>query len=251
MSRFRDKVAIITGGAAGIGADTTRLFAKGGARIVIADLPNSPGEELAQEIRDNDGRALFIACDVTNPAQVESMVAQTVEEFGGLHIAVNNAGIGGALAPTADYTLEDWKRVIDINLNGVFYSMKYEIPALLDSGGGAIVNLASILGLVGFENTPAYSASKHGVIGLTQAASLEYASKGVRINAVGPGYTETAMIRRFTDDPEAKQMLVDLHPIGRLGRGEEIANLIAFLASDEASFITGAYYPADGGYLAR
>jgi NAD(P)-dependent dehydrogenase (short-subunit alcohol dehydrogenase family) len=174
-----------------------------------------------------------------------------VEKFGRLDIACNNAGIGGPQAPTADYPLDGWAQVIGINLSGVFYGMKYQLPAMLKNGGGAIVNMASILGAVGFAGAPAYTAAKHGVVGLTQAAALEYSAQGVRINAVGPGFIHTPMISALEDNQAVNDMLVAAHPIGRLGRAEEVAELVLWLSSDKASFVTGSYYPVDGGYLAR
>ena len=166
-------------------------------------------------------------------------------------MACNNAGIGGPNAPTADYPLDGWAQVININLSGVFYGMKYQIAAMLKTGGGSIVNVASILGAVGFATAPAYTAAKHGVVGLTQAAALEYSAQGVRINAVGPGFIHTPMISGLESDPGVNAMLVGAHPIGRLGRAEEVAELVTWLASNRASFVTGAYYPVDSGYLAR
>ena len=175
---------------------------------------------------------------------------KAVETFGGLHIAVNNAGIGGPFASTAEYPLDGWDKVISINLSGVFYGLRYQIPAMLESGGGSIVNIASILGMAGAKGSPAYVASKHGVIGLTKAAALEYADKNIRINSVGPGYVVTPLLENSLDDA-AMKALVGFHPIGRLGRSEDIAELVLWLNSDKASFVTGAYYNADGGYLAQ
>ncbi len=174
--------------------------------------------------------------------------------FDRLDVACNNAGVSGASMPLADYPLDDWARVLGINLSGVFYGMKYQIPAMLQNGGGSIINMASILGAVGFAGSAgsaAYTAAKHGVVGLTQTAALEYGAQGVRVNAVGPGFIHTPMIGRFEDDPATNAMLVAAHPIGRLGRPEEVAELVTWLASERASFVTGAYYPIDGGYLAR
>lgn len=184
-------------------------------------------------------------------ADCEALVNATVAHYGRLDVACNNAGIGGPSAPTADYPLDGWAQVININLSGVFYGMKYQIAAMLKNGGGSIVNMASILGAVAFANSPAYSAAKHGVLGLTQAAALEYSAQGVRVNSVGPGFIHTPMISGLEADDGVRAFLVGAHPIGRLGKATEVAELVAWLSSDRASFVTGAYYPVDGGYLAR
>ena len=251
---FAGKVALVTGGAAGIGLATARGFAGCGAKVMIADLPGSAGEAAALSVREAGGQASFVAVDVGSPASVADMVAATVGQFGRLDFAINNAGISGSgpvRKATADVDLDTWQRVISINLDGVFYCMRSEIPAMLANGGGAIVNMASILGTVGFANSAAYTASKHGVVGLTKVAALEYSARGVRVNAIGPGFIETAMTAPIRSQSESLDMLVASHPIGRLGQSEEIASLAMFLCSDAASFITGSYYTDDGGYTAR
>jgi NAD(P)-dependent dehydrogenase (short-subunit alcohol dehydrogenase family) len=179
------------------------------------------------------------------------MVAKTMDTFGRLDFACNNAGIGGEQNLTADYSIEGWQSLLGVNLSGVFYGMKYQIPAMLKSGGGSIVNMASVLGKVAFASSPAYVAAKHGVIGLTKTAAIEYGQQGIRVNAVGPGFIKTPLISELEKDQATYDMLVSLHPIGRLGESEEVANLVIWLSSEEASFVTGAYIPVDGGYLAR
>lgn len=248
---FDGKVAIVTGAASGIGRVTAEQYARDGAKVVVSDVDESRGQETVSRIEAAGGVAIWVETDVSDPAACEALVQRTMDEFGRLDIAFNNAGIGGAQAPTADYPIEAWQQLIAVNLSGVFYCMKYEIPAMLQSGGGAIVNMASILGQVGFANSPAYVSSKHGVIGLTQNAAVEYGAQGIRINAVGPGFIRTPMIAELEQDEQAYNMLVQLHPIGRLGLPEEVASLVTWLSSDVASFVTGAYYPVDGGYLAR
>ena len=248
---LKDKVALITGGSSGIGRAVALAWAREGAKVVVSDVDRGGGGETVEQVRAAGGEAIFIAADVSKPEDCEALARGAVEKFGRLDIACNNAGIGGPQAPTADYPLDGWAQVIGINLSGVFYGMKYQLPAMLKNGGGAIVNMASILGAVGFAGAPAYTAAKHGVVGLTQAAALEYSAHGVRINAVGPGFIHTPMISALEDNQAVNDMLVAAHPIGRLGRAEEVAELVLWLSSDKASFVTGAYYPVDGGYLAR
>ena len=248
MKLLKDKVAVITGAGSGIGKATALLFAEQGAKVVVSDISEEHGKSSVEEIKTKGGDALFVKADTASPADHEALVAQTIKHYGKLDIAVNNAGIGGPLGLTGEYPLDGWKKTIDINLSGVFYGLRYQIPAMKD--GGSIVNIASILGQAGTKFSPAYVASKHGVVGLTKAAALEYADKGIRINSVGPGYINTPLIMNTLDDA-ARKALVGLHPIGRLGEAEEIAELILWLASSKSSFVTGGYYAADGGYLAQ
>ncbi|HET9590056.1 MAG TPA: SDR family oxidoreductase [Anaerolineales bacterium] len=248
---FTEKVALVTGGASGIGQKCAEFFAREGAKVVIADFDEKDGKETAARLENAGSEAVFIKTDVTDPEDCQAMVRKTIETFGRLDYACNNAGIGGEANRTADYTVEAWQGVINVNLSGVFYCMKYEIPEILKAGGGAIVNMASILGKVGFANSPAYVAAKHGVVGLTETAALEYSKDGIRVNAVGPGFISTPLISALEENKETEDMLISLHPIGRLGQPEEVAELVIWLCSDKASFVTGAYYPVDGGYLAR
>ncbi|MFB8415874.1 SDR family NAD(P)-dependent oxidoreductase [Streptomyces albidoflavus] len=246
---FAGRTALVTGAASGIGLATARRLGQGGARVVIADYNAEGAASAAAALTDEGIEAAAVTVDVTDPASLEAAVRFAQETYGALHLAVNNAGIGGESAPTGDYDIDVWNRVVRTNLDGVFYSMRYEIPALLAAGGGAIVNTASILGSVGFAGSPAYVAAKHGVVGLTKTAATEYAAQGVRINAVGPGFIDTPLLQGM--EKEAYDGLVQLHPAGRLGRSEEVAEVIAFLLSDRASFVHGSYHLVDGAYTAR
>jgi len=250
VKQFDGKVALVTGGASGIGEACVQAFARDGAKVVVVDLNSELGEKTVAAVKNAGGDAIFLQVDVSDPKAVEQMVADTVKVFGSLDIAVNNAGIGGELNPTGAYSIDGWQKVIDINLNGVFYCMRYEIPQMVKQGGGAIVNMASILGAVGFATASAYVAAKHGVLGLTKAAALEYAAKGIRINSIGPAFIKTPMVTDSMDEQTLEQ-IAGLHAVGRLGEPEEVASLTTFLCSDDASFMTGGYYLVDGGYTAR
>lgn len=251
MALFNGSIAIVTGGSSGIGRAAARLYAQNGAKVVVSDVDEDGGNETVRMVSQAGGEAAFVRADMARPEDCERLVNTTLERFGRLDIAFNNAGIGGESNPVADYSIEAWQKVISVNLSGVFYCMKYEIPAMLKTGGGAIVNMSSILGLVGFANAPAYVAAKHGVIGLTQAAAVEYAAQGLRVNAVAPGFISTPMIAGLEQDQNLNNLLISLHPIGRLGKPNEVAELVIWLSSDKASFVTGAYYPVEGGFLAR
>jgi len=249
METLKGKTAIITGAAKGIGEATAKLFAKEGANVVVSDVDKENGDKVVREIKKAGGKAIFVKADTSDPKDSESLVKKAVKEYGALHIAVNNAGIGGPIAKTADYPLDGWQKVMDINLSGVFYGTKYQIPAMIKAGGGSIVNIASILGQVGTANSPAYVAAKHGVVGLTKTAAIEYAEDKVRINSVGPGYIKTPLLSIL--DKETLEYVKGLHPMKRLGKPNEVAELILWLASDKSSFVTGNYYAVDGGYLAQ
>jgi NAD(P)-dependent dehydrogenase (short-subunit alcohol dehydrogenase family) len=246
MKQLENKVAIVTGGASGIGKAIVELFIKEGAKVVIADLNEDLGIKLSESLGD---ATTFVKADSSSPEDNKKLVDTAVEKFGALHIAVNNAGIGGDAAIVGDYSLESWKKVIDINLNGVFFGMHYQLPEI-EKVGGSIINMASILGLVGFANSSAYVAAKHGVVGLTKTAGWEYGTRGVRINAIGPGFISTPLIDNNLDK-DTLTYLETQHAMQRLGKPEEVAELALWLASDKSSFVTGSYYPVDGGYLAK
>lgn len=245
--RFENKVAFITGGNSGIGKASALSIAKDGAHVMIADIKEN--KSVLQEIEALGVKAAFVACDVSKADAVKEAVAATVSKFGSLDIGLNNAGIGDHDF-IHEKSIDEWQKVIDINLSGVFYCMKYEIEQMLkQSSGGSIINISSILGQVGTEGAAAYVAAKHGVIGLTQTAALEYGTKGIRINAIGPGYIETPLLQSM--DAATINALKEKHAMKRLGQAEEVARAFIWLASDDASFMTGDYIPVDGGYLAQ
>lgn len=239
------RVALVTGGATGIGAACVRLLAERGAQVVIADRAIDVARERAAEV---GGKA--VAVDVADEASCKAMVDFVLSECGRLDIAVNNAGIGVAdRVPMGELSYESWRRLTAINLDGVFLSIKAEVPAMIATGGGAIVNMASVMGTVAVPNGAAYVAAKHGVVGLTKAAALDYAPHGIRINAVGPGFVDTPMFANRT--PEQRAETAALHPLGRIATADEVAQVVGFLASEDAAFVTGAYYIVDGGYSIR
>lgn len=247
---FKNKVALVTGGSSGIGRATALAFARKGAKVVIADWMEN--QETMDLIENLGGEAIFVKCDVSKASDVKALIEKTIATFGRLDFAYNNAGIEGIQAPVQDCTEENWDKTIGVNLKGIWLCMKYEIPEMLKKSKGIIVNCSSVAGLVGFQNSPAYVASKHGVIGLTKTAALENAKLGIRINAVCPGIIKTPMIDRVTGNKkEVEQQFAGMEPVGRFGQPEEIACAVIWLCSDEASFVTGIAMPVDGGFVAQ
>ena len=250
--QFADKAALVTGGASGIGRAAALSFAHGGARVVVADVNQAGGEETVRLVKTEGGEAVFVKADVRAAVDVEAMVAATLQSFGRLDIAFNNAGVLGSGAAMIDFTEDDWDDVMGINLKGVWLCMKHEIPAMIQAGGGAIVNTSSIAGLVGSQHSPAYAASKHGVVGLTKTAALQYAPQGIRVNCVCPAAVYSPMLETLvTRNPQVGERLLASQPNGRFASPEEVAAVVTWLCSDAASFVTGAALPVDGGYTAQ
>lgn len=245
MNALNGKVALVTGAGSGIGRATALAYAGAGAKVLVTDIHDETARETAESIASAGGTATVLRTDVSRARECEAMVARALEQYGRLDIACNNAGIGGEQAPTGELSVEGWDQVIAVNLSSTFYCMKYEIAAMLRSGGGAIINMGSILSKVGFAGAAAYVAAKHGMLGLTRTAALEYASQGIRVNVVGPAFIRTPLISGF------EEAVLPKHPIGRLGTPEEVAALVLFLSSDQSSFVTGGYYAVDGGYLSQ
>lgn len=256
MGIVSGKTALVTGAAAGIGRATALAFAEEGAKVMVSDIDEAGGEETVRLIGDAGGEAVFTRADVSAPEDVTALIATTVDKFGRIDCACNNAGIEGRVAPLAEQSLDDYEKVLAINLRGTFLCLQAEIRQMLKQGGGAIVNLASVAGLIGFPGLSPYTASKHAVNGLTRNAALEYGKQGIRVNSVCPAGIETRMLDSLADQStggtqSAHEMMDPLHPIGRIGRSEEVAQMIVWLCSERASFVTGAIMPIDGGYVAQ
>ena len=250
--RLDNKIALVTGAGSGIGRATALVFAREGAKVVVSDIVVEGGQETVQQIEAAGGEAIFVKADVSQAADVETLVAKTVETYGRLDCAFNNAGIEGGVKPTIDCTEEEFDRTIAVNLTGVWLCMKYEIQQMLSQGGGTIVNTASAAGLVGFPGLPDYVASKHGVVGLTKTSALEYAKSGIRVNAVCPGVIQTPMVERGAQlSPGFDELAVSMEPVGRFGQPAEIGEAVVWLCSDAASFVTGIPMQVDGGLVAQ
>ncbi|MCI3936958.1 glucose 1-dehydrogenase [Chryseobacterium aahli] len=248
MGILHNKVALVTGAGSGIGLAIAQSYAKEGAKVIVSDINEEHGNQAVEKIKSEGGEASFVKADTSKAEEVEALVKSTVEIYGRLDIACNNAGIGGEANQTGDYSLEGWKKVIHINLDGVFYGCKYELNQMEKNGGGVIVNIASIHGTVAAPLSSAYTSTKHAVVGLTKNIGAEYGKKNIRCNAVGPGYIDTPLLNQL--DKEHKDALISKHPMGRLGTSEEVAELVLFLSSEKSSFMTGGYYLIDGGYTA-
>jgi NAD(P)-dependent dehydrogenase (short-subunit alcohol dehydrogenase family) len=250
---LQDSVALVTGATSGIGRATAEAFASKGCKVVLAGRREELGEEAAESIRDEGGDALFVRTDVNDDDQVRGLVERAVDEYGRLDIAFNNAGIeGDPLTPLHESSLDNFDRIIRTNVRSVLVSMQAEIPAMLQNGGGSIINNASVAGMIGFPGASIYTASKHAVLGLTKCAALEYSASGVRVNAVAPAVIETGMFERFMGGGnEMREFALGLHPIGRFGASSEVADVVVWLGSSESSFVTGVTVPIDGGFTAR
>lgn len=253
MNGISGKVAVVTGAGQGIGASTAQLFAREGAKVVVSDVLDDKGAEVVTAIKAEGGDAIYVHADVSSEEQVKALIDKAVQTYGRLDFGINNAGIGGLSAPTADYTLADWNKVIGVNLTGVFLCMRYEIPEMLKTGAGAIVNVSSILGWVGFANAPAYVAAKHAVIGLTKNAAIEYGPQNLRVTAVSPAFIQTPLLEAagITPGSDMYNGLAQMHALKRLGTPDEVAELIVWLCSDAATFMTGSAVLVDGGYVAQ
>jgi NAD(P)-dependent dehydrogenase (short-subunit alcohol dehydrogenase family) len=248
---FENKVALVTGGSFGIGQAAAIAFAKRGAKVVIADSVEDKEQETLKKIKETGGEALFVKCDVSKPGEITAMIDKAFSAYGRMDYAFNNAGIEGVSALTQECTQENWEKTLAINLTGIWLCMKHELPHMLRQGKGAIVNCASVAGLIGFPGLPAYVASKHAVVGITRTAALENAKLGIRINAVCPGVIRTAMIDRITGkDKVVEKQFIDMEPMGRMGEPAEVAEAVVWLCSDAASFVTGHALPVDGGWIA-
>lgn len=248
MKKLTNKVALVTGAGSGIGLAIALAYAKEGAKVMVSDINENAGQAAVKEIEKIGGTAAFFKADSSLPQDNEALVEATLKKFGQLDIACNNAGIAGELNLTGEYSLDGWKKVIDINFNGVFYGCKYQLLTMEKNGGGVIVNMASIHGTVAAPMSSAYTAAKHAVVGLTKNIGTEYGQKNIRCNAVGPGYIDTPLLAQL--DENHKKALIAKHPIGRLGKTEEVAELVLFLSTEQSSFMTGGYYLVDGGYTA-